>query len=220
MVKKGFFGALALILAGSLVLLTSQLAFAHSRPVRFDPPAGAVLTSPPSQVTGWFDSAVRADPNWTFLHITDAQGNRVDAGNTTLSADRQQLTASLKSGLSAGAYTVTYRTWDDDDGAIFGDCYNFFVGQAAADAAQKANIRLDAGGNCQRIDMESKNATPTNAKVSALATAAASGGAADFAGAAESSSGGSKLPWWTLVIGIAAGLAVGAVGGRLVKTGS
>jgi methionine-rich copper-binding protein CopC len=215
--------AIAAIFASIAVSSLSTAVFAHSRPVRFDPPPGAVLTSAPAQVNGWFDSAFRSDPNWTFIHVADAQGNRVDTGTTTLSSSRQQLTAPLKSGLGPGAYTVTYRTWDDDDGAIFGDCFNFFVGQAAADAAQSAPTRLDAGGNCARIDIENpdKVSTPDPSVASDLTKAASAGTAADFTAASESSSGsgGNKVPWWTLILAVGAGLVAGAVGGRLVKTG-
>ncbi|HEY7270696.1 MAG TPA: copper resistance CopC family protein, partial [Dehalococcoidia bacterium] len=171
--RKLVFGA-GLVLGALVALqLTFGIVEAHSRPVRFDPAPGAVLQSAPAQVSGWFTSDIKRDPNWSFIHVTDQQGNRVDAGDAQLSTDRRQMTVALKPGLAPGRYLVTWRTYDDSDGAIFGDCYTLFVGQAAADAAVSSQYRLDAGTDCQRIDVESNAGTPTASQVSALATQAA-----------------------------------------------
>jgi methionine-rich copper-binding protein CopC len=200
--------AAALVGLGALVVGVS----AHSRPVRFDPAPGAVLTSAPSKVDGWFTSDIRRDPNWSYIHVTDDKGNRVDTGDTALSSDRRQQTATLKSGLGNGMYIVEWRTFDDEDGAVFGDCYTFFVGQAAADAAVSNQTRLDNGSDCQRIDLEGGGATPTAAEV-ATATAPQVEGAE---GAGTSSGGGNDVPVWGLVVGIIAGVVVGGVGGRFI----
>jgi methionine-rich copper-binding protein CopC len=205
----------AFVLTAGILALTSGIVFAHSRPVRFDPPPGAVLQSAPSQVTGWFTADIRRDPNWSFIQVTDAQGNRVDAGEVQLSANRRQMSVALKPGLGEGRYLVTWRTYDDGDGAIFGDCYAFFVGQAAADASIAANTRLDGGGACQRIDVSAKNGTPVPG-VTATAAPATSDSDTHDTGGAESGGGGSDVPVWGLIIGIAGGLVVGAVGGRVV----
>jgi methionine-rich copper-binding protein CopC len=191
-------------------------AFAHSRPVRFDPAPGAVLQAAPSKIDGWFTAAIRRDPNWSFIRVTDAQGNRVDSGDAALSSDRLQMSVNLKSGLAPGRYLVTWRTWDDGDGAIFGDCFAFFVGQAAADQAASGKTRLDGGGSCERIDVSAKNGTPVPGSTPATSSA----DSADDDRPSSASSGGSKVPWWTLVIGIGGGLVVGVIGGRLVKMGS
>jgi methionine-rich copper-binding protein CopC len=182
--------------------------------LRFDPAPGAVLQSPPSQVTGWFSSDIRRDPNWSFIQVSDAQGQRVDMGEAQLSGDRLQMTATLKPGLGPGAYLVTWRTWDDGDAEIFGDCYVFYVGQPAADAAVAAKTRLDGGSKCQRIEVSAKNGTPTPQQAAASATQIAGGGAGDEHEHDESSSTGTLIIG--LVIGAAGGLVLGALGGRLV----
>ncbi len=82
----------------------------------------------------------------------------------------------LKSGLGDGMYTVEWRTFDDADGAVFGDCYTFFVGQAAADAAVQNQTLLFGGDKCGTIDLETGGATPT-ADMVATATAPAVEGA-------------------------------------------
>jgi methionine-rich copper-binding protein CopC len=205
-----FVATLLVLVAGAVA--TTQV-FAHSRPLRFDPPPGAVLQSAPLQVQGWFTSDVRRDPNWSFIQVTDAQGQRVDTGETALSSDRLQMTAALKPSLAPGAYMVTWRTWDDGDAEIFGDCYVFFVGQASADAAVTAKTRLDGGSRCQRIELSAKDGTPTPQKVSAVATQIAGGSAGDHPH--DESSGTGKL-LIGLVIGIVAGSGLGLLGGRLV----
>ena len=206
--------AAAIALATAILALASGVVFAHSRPIRFDPPPGAVLQSAPSQVTGWFNADIRRDPNWSFIQVSDAQGNRVDAGDVQLSANRRQMSVALKPGLGEGRYLVTWRTYDDGDGAIFGDCYAFFVGQAAADAAIAANTRLDGGGACQRIDVSAKDGTPAPG-VTATAAPETADDHSEGAGSAGNG-GGSDVPIWGLIVGIAGGLVVGAVGGRVM----
>ncbi len=211
---------LALVLVGSAtaaLLLATQIAFAHSRPIRFDPAPGAVLTTAPAQVSGWFTSDLRKDPNWNFLKVTDAQGASVTTGDVQVSTDRRQMTVALKSGLAAGLYTVTWRSWDDADGEIFGDCYNFFVGQAAADAAVSNQTRLDAGSSCQRLEIDGSKATPTAAEV-ATTVATANTDTGDSGG--DSGGGGSNgVSAWFILAGIAVGMVLGFGGSRVIGSG-
>lgn len=206
------FAALGLVAAG---VLGTQLASAHSRPVRFDPAAGAVLSTAPAQVTGWFTSELRNDPNWNHLRVTDQTGARVDTGTVALSADRYQMTVQLNSGLGPGRYTVAWRTWDDADGEIFGDCYVFYVGQEAADKAIADKFRLDAGSSCERIEVSARDGTP----VPSALTPVAEGGHTDDGAHTEGEGGSDGLPAWALIAGVGIGAAVGLVGGR-VLTGS
>jgi methionine-rich copper-binding protein CopC len=207
------------VAASLLALLAAQVAFAHSRPIRFDPAPGAVLSQAPASVEGWFTAELRRDPNWTFLHVSDAQGNRVETGETELSADRLHLGVGLQSGLGPGRYIVTWRGFDDGDGAILGDCYTFFVGQQAADEAIASKARLDGGRDCQRIDVDATNGTPV-----AGGTPPATGEHGDGHGSevtdpetgrdTEDDDGG--VPVWALVLGVVAGVVVGGVGGRFI----
>jgi methionine-rich copper-binding protein CopC len=211
---KKLFLAAAAVFAIATGPVAIQMVSAHSRPVRLDPPPGSVLASAPATVTGWFTAEVRRDPNWTFVHVTDEQGNRVDTGEATLSADRKQMSVSLRSGLGPGRYLVTWRTYDDADGAIFGDCYAFFVGQAAADAAIGNNMRLDGGRDCQRIDVEAKDATPVAGGTPQ--GAAPAGEDEENAETSNSEDSDNGVPAWTVVLGAVGGLAVGGIGGRLI----
>ena len=199
------------IAASAVAMLFVQLASAHSRPIRFDPAPGAVLTAAPAQVTGWFTSDLRRDPNWNFIRVTGPNGQRVDTGEPILSADRLSMTVNLQSGLGPGRYLVTWRTWDDADGEIFGDCYTFFVGQEAANAAVAEKYRLDGGSQCERIEYDAGGGTPVPGQ-----TPTPEGENHDEGAASESGNGG--LPGWAFVLGIGGGLAVGLVAGRLIGT--
>lgn len=201
----------------SLALL-SPAVLAHSRPLRFEPAPGAVLSSAPAQVKGWFSSDLRRDPNWTFLRVTDEQGRRVDSGEAVLDATRRQMTVQLQPSLPPGRYLMTWRSFDDADGAIFGDCYLFFVGQAAADAAVAANLRLDGGSTCQRIDVSARDGTPVPGQTPSAAsvTPVAADGHSDEADATHEESDGSGVSVFVLILGVLAGIAVGGVGVRLL----
>jgi methionine-rich copper-binding protein CopC len=198
----------------ALALAGAQLASAHSRPIRFDVPAGAVYTTPPTAVTGWFTSEIRNDPNWSFIKVTDQNGTRVDNNALSLSPDRHQMSVGLNPNLGPGRYIVTWRTFDDADGEIFGDCYVFYVGQQAADQAVTDKFRLDAGSSCQRIEVSAKTGTPV-----AGATVTPGGEHADDAAAGGDGDDSGGIPIWGLIAGIGVGMAVGLVGGR-VLTGS
>jgi methionine-rich copper-binding protein CopC len=218
--KKGF-AFLAVALAAGVAVLTSQLAFAHTRPIRFDPAPGAVLSAAPTKVDSWFTNPLRRDPDWNFLHVTDSQGNRVDVGEPILSADRRQMTANLQPGLALGRYTVNWYGWDDNDGHILGDCYTFYVGQAAAEAGFNDKTRLDGGGTCSRIDVSAREGTPSAAALTPAPAGTPSGGHSEAGGAEEENAssgddGGGGVPVWALVLGVVGGVAVGGIGGRVV----
>ncbi|HEU0072713.1 MAG TPA: copper resistance protein CopC [Dehalococcoidia bacterium] len=140
-----------------LILLAAFAAFgslslagvveAHSRPVRFDPAPGAVLTAAPSEVTGWFTSDIRRAEE-SFIQVLDEGGANVATGEVQLSADRRQISVSLGTGAGEGRYIVHWSTFDDADGEVFSGCYAFFVAQAAADAAVSNGEALDGGADC------------------------------------------------------------------------
>jgi copper transport protein len=204
--RKALFLALGIL---ALIAASTPLASAHSRPIRFDPAPGAILNTAPGQVSGWFTSDIRRDPNWSFLRVTGPDGQRVDTGETALASDRRQMSATLRPGLGPGRYIVTWRTWDDADGEIFGDCYTFFVGQAAADAAVSENLRLDGGSACERIEVGTERGTPVPGQTPSPA-------AEEVHEEGTEDGGDGGLPAWSLVLGVAGGLAVGLVSGRLI----
>ena len=135
------------VLAALAALASVSLVDAHSRPVRFDPAPGAVLTAAPDEVTGWFTSDIRrADES--FMKVLDGDGAEVQTGAVELSSDRRQMSTALQSSLGNGRYVVYWSTFDDADGEVFGGCHVFYVGQDAADAAVENGQALDGGADC------------------------------------------------------------------------
>ncbi len=122
----------------------------------------------------------------------------------------------LKSGLGPGMYVVNWRTWDDGDGEIFGDCYTFFVGQAAADTAYAAKTRLDGGGTCARIEVSAKTGTPVPGATPAAAAASASDDDEGTSASSKSSGGRGGIPIWGLALGVVAGVVVGGAGVKFI----
>ena len=135
----------ALAAFGTLSL--AGVAQAHSRPVRFDPAPGAVVEAAPPSVTGWFTSDIRRAEE-SFIQVLDHDGANVAAGDIQLSEDRRQMSVALRPGVAEGRYIVYWSTFDDADGEVFGGCYAFFVGQAAADDAVANGEALDAAADC------------------------------------------------------------------------
>ena len=203
------------VIAG-LSALTVQIVTAHNHPVLFDPAPAAVLEEAPSEVTAWFAGPVRRDPNWSYLQVFDADGNRVDTDETTLSEDRHQMSVGLEADLEPGGYMVTWRNWDDEDGFILGDCYRFYVGQEAADAAIADGNRLFGGQGCESIGVSGRDGTPTPEELTPT-PAPDPDAPANGNGASESSDDGDDgVPVWALALGIVGGLVAGGAGMKLI----
>jgi methionine-rich copper-binding protein CopC len=141
------------LIAALLAVGYFTMAEAHSRPVRFDPAPGTVLSAAPAQITGWFTSDIRRDPG-SFIQVMDDSGTQVQTGGIQLSSDRRQMSVALNGGLGEGRYLVYWSTFDDEDGEVFSGCFTFFVGQAAADDAVSNGQALDGGGDCPAMPAE------------------------------------------------------------------
>jgi hypothetical protein len=123
--------------------------------------------------------------------------------------------------LPEGRYVVTWRSWDDSDGAIFGDCYTFFIGQAAADAAFNDRFRLDGGNTCQRIDVSARDGTPVAGGTPQGSVTPEDSDDHDDEESMTNTGDGeedSDIPIWALAVGIIGGVVVGGVGGRFLAS--
>lgn len=211
---------LGAVVAG-LSVLTVQLVSAHNRPVLFDPAPAAVLDQAPSKVTAWFAGPVRRDPNWTYLRVFDAEGNRVDTDEVTISDDRRQMSVGLQPDLPPGGYMVTWRNWDDEDGFILGDCYRFYIGQDAADAAIAEGTRLFGGEGCEAIGVSGTDGTPTPEELTPTPApdpdAAATGSTGPDSSSEDGEDDGGGVPAWTLALAAVGGLVIGGAGVKLLS---
>ena len=140
--------------AALLALATVATAGGHASPERFNPGPGAVLDTAPARVDGWFTQDIRRQEDESFLRVyrveaDGALGQRVDTDTTTIDDDdRRHMFVDLTPDTGPGEYAVAWQTLSDEDDEHDGNCYRFFVGQEAADAAHEARSRIDVAGAC------------------------------------------------------------------------
>jgi methionine-rich copper-binding protein CopC len=140
--------------AGLLALAAVTTVLAHASPERFEPAPGAVLDTAPERVDGWFTQDVRRQEDESFLRVYRVEadgslGQRVDTDATIIDDDdRRHMSVDLTPDTGPGEYAVAWQTLSDEDDELDGDCYRFFVGQEAADAAHEARSRIDVAGKC------------------------------------------------------------------------
>ncbi len=132
------FAALALALAGSGV------AFAHAHLKTATILPDATVSAAPATLTLTFDE--ETSPTQTKLSVTDASGKVVDKGD--LKVDGAKATVSLNP-LPDGKYTVTFRSFTEDDSGIINGSYTFTVASGSAAAAGDASkaIQQASGGD-------------------------------------------------------------------------
>ncbi|MBN9392243.1 MAG: copper resistance protein CopC [Chloroflexi bacterium] len=131
------FAAVALALAGSGV------AFAHAHLKTATILPDATITAAPATLTLTFTE--ETSPTETKLSVADASGKQVDKGD--LKVDGANATVSLNT-LPDGKYTVTFRSFTEDDSGIINGSYTFTVasgGSAAAGDASKATQQESVG---------------------------------------------------------------------------
>ena len=131
---------ISVVLLALALLLLPQLASAHAEPVSSTPEAGATIDAAPTNISVVFGQKLGSDGS--SLTVTDASGNRVDTGSTTLDANdtrRRTLLVSLKAGLGAGTYTVAWKTLSADDGETAEGRFTFTVRGSATGSAPNAS---------------------------------------------------------------------------------
>jgi methionine-rich copper-binding protein CopC len=98
------------------VALASTVVFAHLAVRKSLPEKGATLTTSPSSVQVWFTQEPEMEKSG--LTLTGPQG-AVTLGSVTAGPERS-LVASVSGKLTAGAYTLTWKTAGDDGHVLTG----------------------------------------------------------------------------------------------------
>ncbi|MHB8634423.1 MAG: copper resistance CopC/CopD family protein [Thermoplasmatota archaeon] len=118
---------------GLLVVVACPLAAAHSNLLTSEPPAGARLDAPPRTVVLTLSESV--DAAGTTVVVTGADGQRVDAGDLSVStADHPVLKESLAP-LGPGAYRIEWSALSAKDGHHTEGTVGFAVGGAVPPAS-------------------------------------------------------------------------------------
>ena len=115
------------VMTGILILLTLAMPAglaAHSTLVRSQPPAGATLTAPPSQIILWFNE--RLERQFHAVTVTDGQGRTIPTQNLHVDqADPTQLTVAVEP-LPPGVYRVRWQVLSRD-GHVAKGAFSFSV---------------------------------------------------------------------------------------------
>jgi methionine-rich copper-binding protein CopC len=106
-----------------VLLLVMGEASAHALLDHAEPRVGNTVATAPREVTLWFTQ--RLEPAFSTITVTNAAGQRVDAGKTRVSGN--QMSVSLRSG-GAGTYRVNWRVLSVDTHRTDGS-FTFRVGQ-------------------------------------------------------------------------------------------
>jgi copper resistance protein C len=106
-----------------LLLLATGPAAAHAMLDHAEPRVGNKVAAAPREVTLWFTQ--KLEPAFSSITVTNAAGERVDAGKTRVSGS--QMSVSLRPG-GAGTYHVTWRVLSVDTHTTDGS-FTFEVGQ-------------------------------------------------------------------------------------------
>jgi hypothetical protein len=109
------------IIALSLLLATDE-ATAHAFLDHAEPRVGNTVATAPQQVTLWFTQ--KLEPAFSTITVTNAAGQRVDAGKTRVSGT--QMSVSLRSG-GSGTYRVKWHVLSVDTHTTEGN-FTFKVG--------------------------------------------------------------------------------------------
>lgn len=130
-------------LCGLLIVVASQLsgrlALAHAELDHANPAAGAVLTTPPTQVQIWFTEELFRRKGVNAIAVYGADGSRQDQGDVTINDDdRTLMRVALKPDLPPGVYTVRWQAVSSDDGHESSGEFTFTIGASGAPAATAA----------------------------------------------------------------------------------
>jgi len=87
-------------------------AVAHSRLVRSDPPARAVLDTAPKELKLWFNEAV--EPAFAKFWIVPAQGDQIPLTSRGDTTDKRILIVTLPNNLPAGPVNIGYHVLSVD----------------------------------------------------------------------------------------------------------
>ena len=198
-------------LIGAVVLLLSLgffgQALAHAKLVTSTPAAGAKLTKAPATVTINFSEEIsEKDSNFT---VADAKGATVGTGKLDLNdLDHKTLTATLKTGLGDGVYTVTWKTVTPDDGGISEGKFTFGVN---AEAGVQPTAAAEPAAPRAAPTATAKAGTVAVAPTAAPTAAAAGGTGRTNAPQTLPATGDSSTPLFALLL-----LGITILGGGLL----
>jgi copper resistance protein C len=151
------------VVAGALWLALAGVAFAHAEPTTVSPGDGAVLSTPPTQIT--MDTAEKMTTNAgdNTLIVVDASGKTVTTAAAVVDpATQSTLTVAVPAGLAVGTYTVKWATVSGADGDAASGSWSFTYDPSKTPTPGKTDLAASESA---------PPATPTATPAPAAATA-------------------------------------------------
>lgn len=115
---------IAVAFVAAVAWLTSAPAAAHAFLDHADPRVGSTIAQSPHSVRLWFSQAL--EPAFSRVHVVDASGKTVDAGDAHVDAADKTLLSVTVPALAPGAYRVQWRVVSVDTHVTEGD-YTFEI---------------------------------------------------------------------------------------------
>ena len=129
-------GAVVLVWVALGLLLPADTAFAHANLARASPAPNSVLDEAPSRVAIWFTEPI--EPSLSEIQVLDAQGSRVDDGDSLVDTNDPLAMSVGLTPLPEGTYTVAWRNVSTVDGHRVRGSFVFSVGQPITGSAMEA----------------------------------------------------------------------------------
>ena len=132
--------ALWLPLSALLILLAlaSESVEAHANLVESDPAVNSVLPKSPDRVTIRFTEPL--EPALSEIRVLDAQGRRVDGGDSAVDPDDSHLMSVSVGTLENGTYTVAWKNVSTVDGHRVRGAFVFSVGEPISTSVSPADL--------------------------------------------------------------------------------
>jgi methionine-rich copper-binding protein CopC len=108
----------------AMLLTGTSVAEAHGNLTRATPPLGGTVKRPPKEVSLWFSEPLEAA--FSRLEVLAEDGQRVDTGNSIVSADEPRRVSVSVKPLKPGSYRVLWRVLSVDTHTSSGD-YSFRI---------------------------------------------------------------------------------------------
>ena len=121
-----------------LLVLASESAEAHANLVESDPAVNSVLPDSPERVTIRFTEPL--EPALSEIRVLDAQGRRVDSGDSAVDPNDPHLMSVSVEPLENGTYTVAWKNVSTVDGHRVRGAFVFWVGEPISPAAPPSGL--------------------------------------------------------------------------------
>ncbi len=133
-----------MLAALSAAVVAWSTAFAHAEPTKLSPGDGAVLASPPAEVTIEMSQEMARQAGANDIDVLDSTGKEITTGAAVIdNGNRKKISIALPASLVVGVYTVRWKTLSADDGDPAEGTFAFTYDPTKAPNPGKTVVRED-----------------------------------------------------------------------------